>query len=98
MIEIDWLRGNCPVQAKGRIDGEPFYFRARGEHWSLDIGGADPVDEGDWWTQEEWPGGPYAAGWMSYDDARACIERGAAAWRAAKAATPPVPQAEEEKG
>lgn len=24
-IEIDWLGGNCPVQAVGKIDGEPFY-------------------------------------------------------------------------
>jgi hypothetical protein len=37
-IVIDHLYGNCPVQADGFIDGEPFYFRARGEHWSIEIG------------------------------------------------------------
>ena len=36
------IGGNCPVQAEGRIDGLPLYFRARSSHWSLGIGG-DPV-------------------------------------------------------
>jgi hypothetical protein len=29
--------GKCPVQAEGKIDGFPFYFRSRGGHWSLSI-------------------------------------------------------------
>lgn len=29
--------GNCPVQAEGKINGLPFYFRSRGGHWSLSI-------------------------------------------------------------
>lgn len=37
-IRIDSLGGNCPVQADGFIDGEPFYFRSRGQHWSIEIG------------------------------------------------------------
>lgn len=37
-IVIESLGGNCPVQATGTIDGEPFYFRSRGEHWSIEIG------------------------------------------------------------
>jgi hypothetical protein len=29
--------GNCPVQAEGTINGLRFEFRARGQHWSLEI-------------------------------------------------------------
>ena len=34
VLMIDWCGGNCPVQAEGKINGKPFYFRARGECWS----------------------------------------------------------------
>ncbi|MEM1235222.1 MAG: hypothetical protein AAGH70_13960 [Pseudomonadota bacterium] len=37
-IDIECLGGNCPVQAERLIDGEPFYFRARGESWLLSVG------------------------------------------------------------
>ena len=37
-IVIESLGGLCPVQANGTIDGEPFYFRARHEHWRVEIG------------------------------------------------------------
>jgi hypothetical protein len=39
--------GKCPVQAEGKINGLPFYFRSRGGHWSLSIAHApdgDPLD------------------------------------------------------
>lgn len=84
-IEIDWLEGNCPVQAEGTIDGHPFYFRARGSAWSLSIGGADPVGEPTFVYREDWPGGPFDAGWMSEDDARRMIERGANKFREPRA-------------
>lgn len=38
--------GKCPVQAEGKINGFPFYFRSRGGHWSLSIANAldgDPL-------------------------------------------------------
>lgn len=98
-IVINTLGGNCPVQADGEIDGVPFYFRARGERWSIEIGlgntsaildsmkvgkEARAVVEalGAWEYGETWPGGQYAAGWMTEDEARACVEIGARAWRA----------------
>src|SRR5215467_2884968 len=37
-IRIENLTGLCPVQADGMIDDEPFYFRARGDSWSIEIG------------------------------------------------------------
>lgn len=70
-INIDWIAGNCPVQAEGKINGKPFYFRARGNRWSISIGS---------WTAPEWehsePYGdyPYAAGWMDIDVAAELIE------------------------
>lgn len=67
-IIIDWMGGNCPVQAEGTINGKPFYFRARGEIWSLGIGGADPCGKPEWEHLEwfgEWPD----AGWMTTEEA-----------------------------
>lgn len=92
-IEIDWLGGNCPVQAVGKIDGEPFYFRARGEFWSLSIGseeedngktgvhGRDVVGSPSWEYEEDYGDGPYDAGWMKEDVARQMIEKAAKIWR-----------------
>ena len=62
-IRIDSFGGNCPVQAEGAIDGKPFYFRARGSHWRVGIGG-DPIAEPEWGYGEEYGNGPYDAGWM----------------------------------
>src|SRR5947207_1752971 len=45
-IQIQWLSGFCPVQALGRVDGLPFYFRARGGYWVFSVATApehDPV-------------------------------------------------------
>lgn len=74
MLQIDMIGGNCPVQAEGTISGQSFYFRARGEHWSMGIGG-DPVGDPDWHLQERWGDSKYAAGWMPEDEARKIIEQ-----------------------
>ena len=37
-IKIEAIGGNCPVQAHGTILGTEFYFRARGQSYSLAIG------------------------------------------------------------
>lgn len=76
-IAIDAIGGNCPVQAEGTIAGKPFYFRARGEHWSIEIGGC--IDDGrpEWRHAEfhgEWPD----AGWITEEEARAFIAKAAA--------------------
>lgn len=76
---INSLGGNCPVQGDGTVDGVPFYFRARGEHWSMSIG-PDPVSiccgmiDG-WHREQPWGDGPFAAGWMERDVAREIITR-----------------------
>ncbi len=92
--EIEMIGGNCPVQAEGLIDGQPFYFRARGDRWSLSIGsdledhsctgvhGLDVVGNPKWFYEEDWGDGPYDAGWMSVETAKEMIEKGAAMFRA----------------
>lgn len=75
-VVIDSIGGNCPVQAEGLIDGFGFHFRARGARWSVEVynGGNDP-----WITTQKYSDEPYAAGWMTEDEARAFIEK-AAEW------------------
>lgn len=38
---VECFGGFCPVQGSGKIDDQSWYFRARGEHWSLTIGKED---------------------------------------------------------
>lgn len=83
-IVIHDLGGNCPVQADGEIDGEPFYFHARGSRWSLEIGHGDSV----WEHTEQYSDVQYAAGWMTLEEARAFIAKGAELWRAQFAVAP----------
>lgn len=75
-IDIEFIGGNCPVQAEGKIDGVPFYFRARGSGWRIGIGGK-PVGEPDWVTFGE----RESASWMLMGEARELIEKAAALWR-----------------
>lgn len=97
-IEIEMIGGNCPVQAEGLIDGQPFYFRARGGSWSLSIGsdfedhgafstrGLDVVGNPKWLHEEDWGDGPYDAGWMPVEIAKEMIEKGAVLFREARPA------------
>jgi hypothetical protein len=71
-VIIDFLGGNCPVQADGTIDGVPFYFRARGQQWSIGIG-SHPLDAPTWYHRELWGDDPYGAGWMSREEAEHLI-------------------------
>ena len=86
-VLIDNIGGNCPVQAEGTIDGAPFYFRARGEWWSIEIGGGFVLEDPDkgiprdgFYMEEEWGGGPYDAGWMEPEEAKSIICRAARAF------------------
>ena len=81
---IDAIYGNCPVQGEGSVAGKPFYFRARWEHWSMGIGG-DPVVEPEWYREQKWGDGPYAAGWMEEEEAKRIIELCAADYLAGRA-------------
>lgn len=78
-VRVDMLGGQCPVQAEGVIDGLEFYFRARGEHWNLNIG-CDVVVEPFWNMGALYADGdPFAAGWMEEQEAIVFLTA-AAAW------------------
>lgn len=77
VVVIDWLGGNCPVQAEGTVMGKRSHFRARGEQWSLAIGGEDLCGEAEWEHRErfgEWPD----AGWMTPEQAETFLREAAA--------------------
>jgi hypothetical protein len=69
------LAGFCPVQAEGFVDGEYFYFRARGSHWRFELGGNESGTKGaKWWHEEYWPDETgVEAGYLSDEDAIRCI-------------------------
>jgi hypothetical protein len=47
MLDYRFTCQAAPVQVEGTLDGHPFYFRARGDHWTFSLAetpGLDPVD------------------------------------------------------
>ena len=74
---LDWLGGNCPVQAEGFVDRQPFYFRGRGVTLEFWVG--EPGNDDAFVFEEDYEGN---AGWVSKAEAIGFIERGIAAWRA----------------
>ena len=83
-VELQSLGGNCPVQGLGTVDGLPFYFRARGEHWSFEVtheGGDPPFTDAIWRTEREYDGGEFAAGWMDRAEAVGFIAEAVALFR-----------------
>jgi hypothetical protein len=86
-LKIDHIGGFCPVQAEGTIDGVPFFFRARGSHWSIGIG-EDPVGimlgNRDGWLKLADYGVFPQAGYMSLEEATRIIEECAREFTAQK--------------
>jgi hypothetical protein len=80
-FSIDWMDGNCPVQAEGRVDGKPFYFRARGQQWSIEVYPGPGDLRAEWRYEEPWGEAPYDAGWMPQDTAREMIATAVAIYR-----------------
>lgn len=75
-FHIDWIGGNCPVQAEGMVNRRPWYFRARGDSWSMTVGNPGDqhaLDSEAWRCEQEYGDGPYDAGWMPEDEARGFI-------------------------
>lgn len=78
--------GFCPVQAEGKINGLPFYFRSRGGSWSLSIAATPDGDPLDYDTclyhQEPYNGASssdpmFGAGYANTEESKAFIERAA---------------------
>ena len=64
----------CPVQYEGTISGVPFYFRARGNSWSIGVG-EDPLEvsmgyKKGWGTDGDY----FNSGWMDHDEAEKLIK------------------------
>jgi hypothetical protein len=96
------LGGACPVQAEGTINGHPFYFRYRGDEWSLTIApiGGDPMNcnAADYYRERPNHTGEIFAGWMEDDEVREIIAACAREWMEGGRGTPrPAEQSEEER-
>lgn len=76
-ITITWISGHCPVQSEGFIGETPYYFRARGQRWALQIG-RDVKPDDIWHYEEAYGEEQFAAGWMELEEARAFIAKAAA--------------------
>jgi hypothetical protein len=70
VVEIDSVKGSCPVIAKGRIEHLPFFFRAMDSKWSLGIGKTDPEKNPEVSFEQPYPN----AGWMRKAEARQIIK------------------------
>ena len=95
-VEVDSHGGWCPVQVEGTIDGLAFYFRARGDHWTVTISmTAEPVyayelaSAETYWATGGYYGHGEQAGWMDDEHAEACIRAAIEAWRARGGASSP---------
>ena len=79
-VTIEWIDGWCPVQAEGQFNTIPFYFRARGEKWSIEVGKYEPR----WYYSEPYGIEKFDASWMSHDDAIKFIHKSAILWQKTK--------------
>lgn len=82
-LEMEVTCGACPLQIEGTIDGETFYFRARGERWSMGIGG-DVVMSPVWSMSGPWGHTKFEAGWMPEHIGQAIVEKCCELWRVAQ--------------
>jgi hypothetical protein len=71
--------GRAPVQSYGVIDGRDYYFRSRGEHWSMSIGAS--ASKPDWYYEERYGTWP-EAGSISDDQVYNFIAEAASKFRA----------------
>lgn len=88
------IGGACPVQGDGQVDGLPWYFRARGRHWSLSVGWRADADaaavwatgDAGWYIEgESDEKDEFAASWMRHGEAWRHITEAIALFRDALA-------------
>lgn len=88
-ISVSSWGGTCPYQAKGKIDEYPFYFRARGDEWTLEVL-VDRENQGEyqdwpesktWFFGQDYHAGLGAAGHITDDEFAGFINIGAVAFR-----------------
>lgn len=79
-LSLEYCGGACPTQAWGTIDGQRFYFRARGGGWSFEVGPCAPdviPKPCEWYREGDDPTG----GWMTDDQALWLVGALLAEWR-----------------
>lgn len=80
-LTIEYLGGNCPVQSEGMFDDYQYYFRARGQHWSIEL--TDPTNLIPiLMIKVQYGDSDFAAGWMPRDDAFKIIVSTYFKWKA----------------
>lgn len=77
------IGGNCPVQAYGDVDGQRFYFRARGDGWQFHVAPTDALifDADTFYIDRDYGDWP-EAGWMPQHEALGFIVASIAEFRA----------------
>lgn len=94
-MKPDWIDGPagwCPVQGIFDVEreGAAFrgYFRARGEHWSVELWPRSawtsddlPDDPGSWYAEGPVGDGPYFAGYLHHETCQALTEWALGLWR-----------------
>ena len=86
-IDVQWLSGLCPVQSEGLIDNHPYYFKARGNMWFIQIAKneseytEDVLSDLEAWDYGERYGEFPDAGYMPFIEALEFIEASANRWR-----------------
>ncbi len=75
-IYIENIGGNCPVQIEGYFGKEYFYFRARGNAWSLEVSENAIVDSHFTYVEPYKEDQSYAAGWMPLYEAIQFLGKG----------------------
>lgn len=81
-VHIETIYGVAPVQAEGTVDGKPFYFRSRGNRWSMRIGGRDVVGHPEWTYTEAYGDEPFDASYITVEEAQTFIEKAVDCYRA----------------
>jgi hypothetical protein len=80
-LTIDIEGGKAPVQIQGRVDGTPFYFRARGMFWTVSIGEAY-LTQPSWFWGQRYSHNRFDAGFMSLNEARGFLFEAISRYRA----------------
>lgn len=86
-VEVYWLSGLCPMQSQGWIHGHPYYFKARGDEWFVQIANQISPNielplESDDYTEYGASYGVFPdAGYMPFIEALGFIEQSAKQWR-----------------
>lgn len=80
-LKINYLGGKCPVQSEGQFDEYSYYFRSRGQHWSIEVTDASDMTVL-FELKVKYGDSDFAAGWMSENEAFQLIVSTYFKWKA----------------